>query len=136
MSTIEQAENPLVEGLERLPVAPTTLVLFGATGDLAHKMIFPALYALAKAGALDVPVIGVAAPDWSVAQLRERVSDSIAAAGGAGDADALRRLMNQLGYVGGDYKDAATFAKLKQALGDAGADEERDVAPQRADLLD
>ena len=44
------------------------LVLFGVTGDLAHKMIFPALYALAKRGALKVPVIGVASPNWSLAQ--------------------------------------------------------------------
>ena len=36
------------------------LVLFGVTGDLAHKMIFPALCAMAKRGALKVPVIGVA----------------------------------------------------------------------------
>ena len=44
------------------------LVLFGVTGDLAHKMIFPALYALAKRGDLKVPVIGVASPKWSLAQ--------------------------------------------------------------------
>ena len=44
------------------------LVLFGVTGDLAHKMIFPALYAMAKRGALKVPVIGVAFPNWSLAQ--------------------------------------------------------------------
>ena len=53
------------------------LVLFGVTGDLAHKMIFPALYALAKRGALKVPVIGVAFPNWSLAQLHNRVKDSI-----------------------------------------------------------
>ena len=57
------------------------LVLFGVTGDLAHKMIFPALYALAKRGALNVPVIGVAAPKWSLADLRNRVKDSIEAIG-------------------------------------------------------
>ena len=36
------------------------LVLFGATGDLAHKQIWPALHAMAKRGALTVPVVGVA----------------------------------------------------------------------------
>ena len=46
------------------------LVLFGVTGDLAHKMIFPALYAMAKRGALKVPVIGVASSKWSLAHLR------------------------------------------------------------------
>ena len=44
------------------------LVLFGVTGDLAHKMIFPALYAMVKKGALKVPVIGVAFPKWSMAR--------------------------------------------------------------------
>ena len=37
-------------------------MLFGVTGDLAHKMIFPALYAMAKRGTLKVPIIGVAFP--------------------------------------------------------------------------
>jgi glucose-6-phosphate 1-dehydrogenase len=53
------------------------LVLFGVTGDLAHKMIFPALYAMVKSGALKVPVIGVAFPKWSLARLHKRVTDSI-----------------------------------------------------------
>ncbi len=58
------------------------LVLFGVTGDLAHKMIFPALYALAKRNALKVPVIGVAFPKWNIEQLHDRVKDSIAQSGG------------------------------------------------------
>ena len=53
------------------------LVLFGVSGDLAHKMIFPALYAMAKRGALNVPVIGVASSKWTVAQLCKRATDSI-----------------------------------------------------------
>jgi glucose-6-phosphate 1-dehydrogenase len=52
------------------------LVLFGVTGDLAHKMIFPALYAMAKRGDLKVPVIGVAFPKWSLVRLRKRVTDA------------------------------------------------------------
>ena len=52
-------------------------MLFGVTGDLAHKMIFPALYAMAKRGVLNVPVIGVASSKWSLAQLRKRATDSI-----------------------------------------------------------
>ena len=58
------------------------LVLFGVTGDLAHKMIFPALYAMAKRGTLKVPVIGVASPKWSLADLRDRVKDSLMQSGG------------------------------------------------------
>ena len=58
------------------------LVLFGVTGDLAHKMIFPALYAMAKRGTLKVPVIGVAFPKWSLERLHKRVTDSIKRSGG------------------------------------------------------
>jgi len=59
------------------PPRSDALVLFGATGDLADKKIFPALYELAKGGALDVPVVGVAGRNWSFAQLRDRVKDSV-----------------------------------------------------------
>ncbi len=53
------------------------LVLFGVTGDLVHKKILPALYAMAKRGVLDVPVVGVAFSSWSLAQLCRRATDSI-----------------------------------------------------------
>jgi hypothetical protein len=56
--------------------------VFGVTGDLAHKMIFPALYAMVKRGTLKVPVIGVALPKWSPERLHKRVTDSIERAGG------------------------------------------------------
>jgi glucose-6-phosphate 1-dehydrogenase len=93
------------------------LVLFGVTGDLAHKMIFPALYALAKRGALKVPIIGVASPDWSLADLRNRVKDSIERSGGIDDESAFREFLSQFGYVSGDYNDTLTFTKIKSALG-------------------
>ncbi len=95
------------------------LVLFGVTGDLAYKMIFPALYAMVESGALTVPVIGVAFPPWSLAQLRQRASDSIGQSGVAVDRRTLSRLLSLLRYVPGDYQDAATFAALKTALGKA-----------------
>jgi len=97
------------------------LVLFGATGDLAHKKIFPALYAMVQRDALTVPVIGVAYSDWDLEQLRARVRDSIAqAAGGIDDDKALDRLLALLAYVDGNYNDPATFTELKAALGGAG----------------
>ena len=95
------------------------LVIFGATGDLAHKMIFPALYAMAEHGTLNVPVVGVAAPDWSAVQLRERATDSIERSRTIGDGAALERLLSSLEYVGGDYRDAGTFKALEDALGGA-----------------
>ena len=95
------------------------LVLFGVTGDLAYKMIFPALYAMAKRGLLDVPVIGVAHSQWSTARLRTHVKESIKQHGAIDDAPALRHLLSTLCYVSGDYNDLATFAAIKQTLGKA-----------------
>src|SRR5208282_6204481 len=96
------------------------LVIFGVTGDLAHKAIFPALYAMVKSGALRVPVVGVASPRWSLEQLRARVQNSIQQSpGGIDDKDAMRRLDELIRYVSGDYNDVATFAKIKDALGGA-----------------
>ncbi len=97
------------------PAISDALVLFGATGDLAFKKIFPALQALVRAGELDMPVIGVARAGWNVDQLRERVRDSLEDAGNFDDA-IFHKLAAQLRYVDGDYKDADTFQRLKQAL--------------------
>ena len=95
------------------------LVLFGVTGDLAHKMIFPALYAMAKRGALNVPVIGVAFPKWSLARLRKRVTDSIKRSGGIDNRHALHHLLSLLRYVSGDYNDRGTYTALRKVLGSA-----------------
>ncbi len=95
------------------------LVLFGVTGDLAHKKIFPALYAMVKQGTLNVPVVGVASSKWSLAQLRQRTEDGIRESGAIDDRSALQRLLSLLRYVSGDYNDPGTFQALKQALGDA-----------------
>src|SRR5512133_143932 len=95
------------------------LVLFGVTGDLAHKMIFPALYAMAKRGDLSVPVIGVASPKWSLAQLRKSVTDSIKQSEGIDNQSAFNHLLSLLKYVSGDYNDPGTFTKIKKALGSA-----------------
>jgi len=95
------------------------LVAFGITGDLAHKQIFPALYAMVKRGELTVPVVGVAFPNWSLERVQRRATDSIERAGGVDDKAALKKLLSLLSYVSGDYKDPATFVKIKQALGGA-----------------
>ena len=98
-------------------MAPSdALVLFGVTGDLAHKMIFPALYAMARRGVLNVPVVGVASSRWTPAQLRARATDAIRSAGRIDDRRALRHLLSLLRYVSGDYNDPATFTALKQTL--------------------
>jgi glucose-6-phosphate 1-dehydrogenase len=90
------------------------LVLFGVTGDLAHKMIFPALYAMVKRGTLKVPVIGVALPKWSLERLHKRVTDSIKRSGGIDNQRALHHLLSLLKYVSGDYKDPARSRRSRR----------------------
>ncbi len=92
------------------------LVVYGVTGDLAHKMIFPALYAMAKRGTLNVPVIGVAFPKWTLERLQKRVTHSIKQSGGIDNKRAFQHLLSLLKYVSGDYNDSDTFARIKDAL--------------------
>jgi glucose-6-phosphate 1-dehydrogenase len=94
------------------------LVFFGATGDLAHKKIFPALQAMAKRGHLTVPVIGVAKAGWNLDQLRARAKDGLEKHGGL-DPAAFEKLCGLLRYVDGDYKDPATFQAIRKELGSA-----------------
>jgi glucose-6-phosphate 1-dehydrogenase len=94
------------------------LVFFGATGDLAYRQIFPALYAMMRRGHLDVPIIGVAGRPWTSDQLQERARQSIKEHGGV-DSATFARLAGKLTYVGGDYHKAETYGRLKQALGAA-----------------
>lgn len=95
------------------------LVVFGVTGDLAHKQIIPALYAMVKRGELTVPVVGVAFPNWSIERMHKRITDSIKRAGGIDNQRALKTLLSRFTYVSGDYNDLATFTAIKQALGKA-----------------
>jgi glucose-6-phosphate 1-dehydrogenase len=90
-------------------------VLFGATGDLTYKKIFPALHAMIQRGDLNMPIIGMGRAGWTLDKLRERVHESLQHNGGL-DADAFARLSAQLQYVDGDYDDPTTFRRLQQAL--------------------
>jgi len=94
------------------------LVFFGATGDLAHKKIFPSLQAMLKRGHLTVPVIGVAKAGWHLDQLRARAKDGLEKHGGL-DPVAFEKLCGLLRYVDGDYKDPATFQAIRKELGSA-----------------
>jgi glucose-6-phosphate 1-dehydrogenase len=88
------------------------LVVFGATGDLAYKKIFPALHAMAKRGKLDFPVIGVGRSSWSREQLVARAEASVGEYGGGVERKAFDQLAKRLDYIDGDYNDAATFNQL------------------------
>jgi len=99
-----------------MQITSDALVFFGATGDLAHKKIFPALQRLAKRGKLEIPVVGVAKSGWNLQQLQERAKDSVENYGGL-DAEGFPKLISKLKYIDGDYGDPATFAKLRHELG-------------------
>ncbi len=105
--------------MERKELTPAgALVFFGASGDLAHKQIFPALQKMIEHGNLNVPVIGVAKSGWNIDQIRDRVRDSLTQHGGINEA-AFTKLIELLQYIDGDYQDPATFDQLRKALGGA-----------------
>jgi glucose-6-phosphate 1-dehydrogenase len=110
----------LAPGGTAAKAAPSdALVFFGATGDLAHKKIFPALQHMIRRGTLDVPVIGVAKSGWTIEQFRARARDSLVQHGGGVDETAFAKLVQLLQYIDGDYQDPATFTTLRQMLGSA-----------------
>jgi glucose-6-phosphate 1-dehydrogenase len=97
------------------------LVLFGVTGDLAAKKLFPALYNIEATGRLG-PVIGVSSSPWSDDQLRERARESVAAKVDDPDPEVLDRLAGRLTYMSGDYRDEATFDGLAERVAAAGVE--------------
>ncbi|MDM7855539.1 glucose-6-phosphate dehydrogenase [Cellulomonas alba] len=92
------------------------LVIFGITGDLAKVMTFRSLYRLERRGLLDCPIVGVAVDDWSLDQLVERARQSIVGTGETLDPAVFDRLAKRLSYVSGDFKDAATYARVADAV--------------------
>jgi glucose-6-phosphate 1-dehydrogenase len=94
------------------------LVVFGITGDLARKMTFRSLYRLERRKLLDCPVIGVAADDWDVDQLRQRARESIQESGEKLEERVFSRFANRLQYVSGDFADEKTYKRLAEALRD------------------
>jgi glucose-6-phosphate 1-dehydrogenase len=116
-----EAENPLTAGLERLPVAPTTLVIFGATGDLARRKLLPALYNLAHDGALPerFHLVGVSRREKEHEHYREECEQAIRQfSRRKPDDEVLRRLLEHVRYVPGTFDDEHVYAKLEHVLDD------------------
>ena len=90
-------------------------VLFGATGDLAYKKIFPALQTIVGTGDFDGPIIGISRGAATLDTLRARIRDSLQHNGGI-DQEAFARLSSKLAFVNGDYRDGATYERLREAL--------------------
>ena len=95
------------------------LVFFGASGDLANKKIFPALYGMTRRGHLDMPVIGVARSAWTLEEFRAHARQSLQQHCKSLDEEVVGKLMSHLRYVAGEYSDQSTFEALRRELGDA-----------------
>src|SRR6476661_8749126 len=108
-------ENPLTEGLERLPVHPTTVVIFGASGDLAKRKLLPAIYNLAHEGALPerFNLIGCSRSEWSDDEFRDIAREAIKKfSRREADDTVLDSLLAQARYVPGNFDDPGLFEKI------------------------
>ncbi|MGK2939467.1 MAG: glucose-6-phosphate dehydrogenase [Solirubrobacteraceae bacterium] len=117
----ELEPNPLTEGLERLPVAPTTLVIFGATGDLARRKLLPALYNLAHEGSLPerFALVGFSFGDLDDDGFRAMLTDSINSfSRRTPDAAVLAKLVERARFVSSSFDDAAGYRQLGKILGE------------------
>jgi glucose-6-phosphate 1-dehydrogenase len=111
------ADNPLAADLERGPVAPTVLVIFGATGDLARRRLLPAVYALAHEGALPerFDLIAVSRGEMTDAEYRDRAAAAIEAGSRVPcDPGVLHELLARMTYVSGSFDDPATYRRLAE----------------------
>src|SRR5579863_5883666 len=115
----ELGPNPLAQGLERLPVAPTNVVIFGATGDLARRKLLPAIYNLAHEGALPglFNLIGVSRGEMTHEAYRELAAESIRRFSRTPpDESVLTGLLSELRYVSGSFDGADTYETLAATL--------------------
>ena len=95
------------------------VVLFGVTGDLVSKKLFPALYELTRRDRLDVPVIGVARSPWDDQQLVTMARKSVTEVTDEIDDETFDRLADNLSMISGNYADPTTYQRLAERLRDA-----------------
>jgi glucose-6-phosphate 1-dehydrogenase len=114
-----QPENPLTAGLERMPVPPTTLVIFGATGDLAKRKLLPALYNLAHEGALPerFHLVGVSRKEKARERYRKECEEAIRKySRRTPNEEVLKKLLAHVRYVPGVFDDESVYAELGKVL--------------------
>jgi glucose-6-phosphate 1-dehydrogenase len=119
VATVEQQPNPLVEGLERLPVHPTTLVIFGGTGDLAKRKLLPAVYNLAHEGALPerFNLVAISRSDIPHDDYRQMARESIGQhSRRQPDEQVLDKLLERVRYVPGTFDDDSIYERLDGEL--------------------
>ena len=136
-ATKEQQENPLAEGLvlRRTP-DPCALVIFGASGDLTHKKLMPALYALAMRRLLPprFAIVGVARTDEDDDGFRNDMKEAVQKyARDEFRQDIWNGLAENMHYVATDFADEGGEKKLAKLLGKL--DEERSLGGNRVYYL-
>jgi len=102
---------------------PCSFVIFGVTGDLAHRLVIPALYNLAAGKLLPdgFALVGVARAEWSDDEFRDRMRAALAEFATDGvEAKTVDALLRHCRYVRGDFDDLATYDKLKRQLAELG----------------
>ncbi len=113
------AENPLVEGLERLPVRPTSLVIFGGLGDLAKRKLLPALYNLAHEGALPerFHLVGTSRTEMRDEEFRDDAAQAIREfSRREPDETVLEALLADVRWVAGSFDDSAVYDRIEEVL--------------------
>jgi glucose-6-phosphate 1-dehydrogenase len=116
---VAQQENPLVEGMERMPIHPTTMVIFGGTGDLAHRKLLPAIYNLAHEGALPerFNLIAVSRSDIPHGDYQAMARESIEKhSRRKPDPQVLDKLLERVRYVPGTFDDDSVYDRLDDCL--------------------
>jgi glucose-6-phosphate 1-dehydrogenase len=113
--------NPLRQGLPRTRVPDAcTIVLFGATGDLTHRKLVPALYHLARGGNLptEYAVVGFARRDWSDEHFRDELAGSLKSMGSADpEFDRLwPEFARHIAFTSGTFDDPEAYDRLKIRL--------------------
>jgi glucose-6-phosphate 1-dehydrogenase len=121
MSTAAQSRPASTPATNDYTQTADVLVVFGISGDLAKVMTYHSLYRLELRGLLNCPIIGVAADDWTIEDLRKRAHTSIEECGEQIDERVFKRFAERLSYVSGDFADEGTYARVADALGDAKA---------------
>ncbi len=131
------AENPLLEGLQRKRTPePCTLTIFGASGDLTQRKLFPALYALAVRHLLPdrFAVVGVARSEMTTEDFQAKMREAVQAhCRDAWDEDVWDQLAAGIRYMQAEFDDDASWERLGALLDDL--DQERGTRGNRVFYL-
>ena len=117
----DPVQNPLTDGLRLEPApGPTTLVIFGASGDLTRRKLLPAVYHLSRRGRLPAQfaVIGIARTEMDDEGFREQFRASLKDFAGVGSErdEVAASLAGRMSYLSGEMDSPALYARLEQQL--------------------